>query len=104
MQKQFTVINESFPCKNCGHENPKLDGGCRNHCQKCLHSLHVDKDFPGDRKSECHNLMKPVQIDQNKKKGWIIIHKCTKCGKRIPNKAADDDNFDKIIELSQINE
>ena len=104
MQKRFTVINESFSCQNCGHQNPKLQGSCRNHCQECLQSLHVDDQFPGDRKSECHSLMKASHIEQSKKKGWIIIHKCTKCGKKIPNKAADDDNFDKLIELSKPHE
>lgn len=97
---KFIVINESFDCENCGEKNPPLPGSCRNHCRKCLFSLHLDKEFPGDRKSECKNLMQPINIEQNKKKGWMIIHKCQKCQKIIPNKAAEDDNFDKIIELS----
>jgi len=46
--------------------------------------------------------MKPLTIKHNSKKGWIIMHKCTKCDKIIPNKTAEDDNFDKIIELSKI--
>ncbi len=100
-KKRFTVINESFSCQNCGHQNPKLPGSCRNHCQECLFSLHVDKENPGDRESNCHNLMKPIRLEQNKKKGWMIIHQCSKCSKEIANKAADDDNFDNIIELSQ---
>ena len=45
--------------------------------------------------------MKPISADQSGKKGWVINHKCEKCGKMIPNKTADDDSFDKIIELSQ---
>ncbi len=96
----FVVINEEFDCKNCGEHNPKLAGSCRNHCKKCLHSLHVDEENPGDRKSDCHGLMEPVKIDQNGKKGWMIYHKCQKCNKIIPNKAAQDDNFDEIIKLS----
>ena len=99
--KNFIVINEEFTCQNCKEKNPKLQGSCRNHCKKCLYSLHVDKKTPGDRKSTCKSLMKPISADQSGKKGWIINHKCEKCGKTIPNKTADDDNFDKIIELSQ---
>ena len=98
--KRFIVINEEFDCQNCGHKNPKLAGSCRNHCRACLYSLHLDLENPGDRLSKCHSLMKPTTITKNKKKGWMIRHQCLKCGKEILNKAADDDDFDKIIALS----
>ena len=100
-RKNFIAKNENFTCQNCDHKNTKLKGSYRNHCQECLYSLHVDKDLPGDRLSECKNLMAPVDVDQNGKKGWIIYHKCQKCGKMISNMAADDDNFDKLILLTQ---
>ncbi len=45
--------------------------------------------------------MKPISIRQSGKKGWMINHKCVKCGKTISNKAATDDNFEEIIKLSQ---
>ncbi|MFC1615866.1 RNHCP domain-containing protein [Patescibacteria group bacterium] len=96
----FTVINEPFTCENCGHKNPKLKGSCRNHCQKCLYSMHLDVFNPGDRLSKCKALMKPFGVTQKQKIGWTIYHKCTKCNHWIPNKAAPDDNFDLIIELS----
>jgi hypothetical protein len=99
--KKFIVINEEFECQNCGAHNDKLEGGCRNHCKKCLYSLHLDKENPGDRQSNCKGLMKPVGINKNGKKGWMIIHQCAKCKKTIPNKAAPDDNFEEIIKLSQ---
>lgn len=99
--KKFIVINESFKCKNCGEENPKLKGSCRNHCRKCLCSLHVDKDNPGDRQSTCNSLMQPISVYKDGKKGWMINHKCLKCNKLIPNKAANDDDFDEIIQLTQ---
>lgn len=99
--KNFIVINEEFVCENCGENNPKLPGSCRNHCRKCLFSLHLDKEIPGDRLSNCKKLMRPFRVEQNGKKGWMIFHKCTKCAKVIPNKAADDDNFEEIILLSQ---
>ena len=102
--KNFIMINEGFVCKNCNEKNPELQGGCRNHCKKCLYSLHVDKKIPGDRKSNCKALMKPIKTIQNSKKGWIIYHKCTKCKKIIPNKQAKDDNFEKIIELTLLDE
>lgn len=98
--KKFIVINESFKCKNCNRDNEKLRGSCRNHCGSCLFSMHIDNKFPGDRKSRCHGLMKPIKIDQNGKKGWIITHKCLKCGLEKVNKAAEDDNFDVLVQLS----
>ena len=44
--------------------------------------------------------MEPVFLDQKAKKGFIVFHKCTKCGKMISNKVSDDDNQEKLIELA----
>ncbi|MBI2634532.1 RNHCP domain-containing protein [Candidatus Peregrinibacteria bacterium] len=93
-------INETFACKNCRAQNPEHANSCRNHCYKCLYSLHVDKNLPGDRMSNCQSLMQPIKADQNGKKGWMIYHKCMECGKIMPNKAAPDDDFGKIVELA----
>lgn len=101
VKKNFISMNEAFKCQNCGAKNSLLKGGCRNHCTKCLHSLHVDKDIPGDRKSDCRGIMEPVEVEQNGKKGFMIIHKCVKCAKIIRNKCAQDDDFDAIIKLSR---
>ncbi len=96
----FIKINEAFICKNCGFNNEKSEKSCRNHCAKCLYSLHLDENGPGDRLSTCKSLMAPKSLNHNGKKGFIITHKCTKCGKEIQNKVADDDNKEKIIEIS----
>jgi DNA-directed RNA polymerase subunit RPC12/RpoP len=104
IRKNFIAKNEEFTCLSCGEHNPLLQGGYRNHCRKCLYSLHVDQNLPGDRLSECKSLMEPISTEHNGKKGWIIYYKCLKCGKMIPNKTAEDDNFDKIIQLTQKNE
>lgn len=89
-------INNGFICKNCGYRNPKAEKTCRNHCKKCLYSLHVDDVLPGDRLSQCKGLMKPIVINHNSKKGYIIIHQCVICGKTIQNKTALDDSIDTI--------
>lgn len=89
----FTVINEGFQCGNCGEEVKPQKGSCRNHCPQCLYSLHVDEEYPGDRASNCLALMKPIGVTQTGKKGWILLHECTKCGVIIRNKMADDDNM-----------
>jgi hypothetical protein len=94
----FISRQEPFDCGNCGfHVEPLDHGSCRNHCSQCLYSKHVDAEGPGDRASLCQGLMKPIAIDQNSKKGWMIIHRCIECGKEIPNKAAPDDHLENFI-------
>ena len=97
--KTFTEIDEEFICENCGRKVEKLEYSCRNHCNHCLYSKHVDKN-PGDRAEECHGLLEPIGIEISSKKGYIIIYKCKKCGAIRKNKAAKDDNMDLIIKRS----
>ena len=90
----FIMKNESFLCENCWKKISKHPtGSARNHCPFCLYSKHLDKEFPWDRKSECHSIMKPTGIDYKKNKGWMIEHTCQKCDKKILNKIAEDDDF-----------
>lgn len=102
MQKKTTPIyrNESFVCENCGHENKVNRPEIRNHCQKCLHSKHVDLDVPGDRLSDCGGLLKPVKVDYHKKKGWVLVFECVKCGSGSRNKVVSDDNMKLVAEIS----
>lgn len=95
----FKVIDEEFECENCKRKVPKLGYSCRNHCPYCLYSKHVDID-PGDRLEKCHGLLEPIGIETNGKKGYIIIFRCQKCGMIRKNKMAEDDDMEKIIELS----
>ena len=99
MLSRFTKIDEEFICHNCGKKVEKLGYTCRNHCPECLHSKHVDIN-PGDRAEECQGVLKPVSVEIDSKKGYIIIFKCEKCGAIRKNKAAEDDNMELIIELS----
>lgn len=102
-KRLFTKNDESFVCKNCGAEVPKLGKTSRDHCPKCLFSLHVDI-MPGDRANSCRGLMKPTAIEWNAKKNtYTIVYKCTKCGEIHRNKMADDDDFEKILEISKQN-
>lgn len=95
----FKMKNETFICENCHKSVSKHpEGSARNHCPYCLFSKHMDKDFPWDRKSECHWLMKPIWIDYKKNKWYMIIHECQTCHKKMKNKVAVDDHF---IEFSK---
>jgi len=35
--------------------------------------------------------MRPVGIEHRKGKGWVLIHRCERCGHRDVNRAALDD-------------
>lgn len=84
--------NEPFTCKHCGQTvYPAKEGKCRNHCNFCLYSQHVDIE-PGDRKHKCKGLMKPVRI-KKRKKGFYIQHECLKCGIKKWNKILEDDRI-----------
>ena len=95
----FISLNEGFTCQNCKGKVLSANKTCRNHCTECLYSLHVDKEVPGDRESTCNSLMKPISLEIDKKKGYIISHECLSCSKIQRNKTAQDDNFDSITKL-----
>ena len=74
------VRNERFTCAHCGMDVlPTTNGSCRNHCPRCLWSMHLD-DVPGDRSANCGGLMRPIAVQQDNRRGWMIVHRCTRCG------------------------
>lgn len=107
MGRKFTVqgTNAGFTCQHCQFEVPALqNGSVRNHCPRCLYSIHVDVN-PGDRANPCKGQMEPIGVEQNPKKGWVIVHQCISCKQISRNKAALDDpvsdDYDLIIRLTQ---
>lgn len=105
--KRFTVrgTNEGFVCAHCGERvAPLVGGSVRNHCPACLWSLHVDVN-PGDRASDCGGELEPVAVEASGKKGWVIVHRCVRCGDLRRNRAALDDpgqpdDYDRIVALT----
>ncbi len=105
MQKDFKCQNCNYLVKTVGYIGTRN----RNHCPKCLYSKHVDEKVPGDRKSKCMGLMKPLGITFKKEKGdkygnkkqgeIMIIHECEKCKKISKNRIAADDSNKKVLEL-----
>ena len=98
--KKFNMIDEEFICENCNKKIEKLNYTARDHCNYCLYSKHVDI-MPGDRMNNCKGLLIPVGIEKFKNT-YKIIYKCQKCNQIHKNIIANDDDFDKIIELSKI--
>jgi len=96
----FIMRNENFVCENCNNDILKHpSGSARNHCPVCLYSKHLDAEFPWDRASKCHGLMKPTWIDYRKNKGLMLVHKCNTCWKKMLNRLAEDDSQELIREL-----
>jgi len=93
----FIARQEPFTCEHCGKDvAPLTEGSYRNHCPFCLHSKHVDELGPGDRASTCGGLMAPVGLDGTASKGWVLVHRCMRCGKNIRNKIAPDDDLSAV--------
>ena len=102
--KRFSKNDDGFICVHCGKEVRPLKYTSRNHCPFCLWSLHVDIN-PGDRANECGGLLRPIRTEPDAKRGFIVIHKCEKCGEIRRNRAALDaktqpDNRSLLIKLT----
>ena len=94
----FIKNDNEFNCINCGKKVEKLKYTSRDHCNSCLHSIHIDI-FPGDRSNECQGLLVPINVIQNTKKGQVIIYKCNRCGKEVRNIVAEDDDRETIYKV-----
>jgi len=93
--KSFIRTKEDFTCGHCGLEVKGT--GYTNHCPRCLWSRHVDVN-PGDRASKCGGMMEPISAEAEKE-GYVITHRCVKCGHEKRNSSAPGDNFDEIVRL-----
>lgn len=93
------MIDDEFICDNCGKKVSKLKYTARDHCPYCLYSKHVDIN-PGDRLNTCKGLLKPIGIEKYKNT-YKIIYKCTKCNTFHKNIMANDDDMNKVIEISK---
>lgn len=96
--KKFNMIDEEFICEHCEKHVQKLNYSARDHCPYCLFSKHVDIN-PGDRSNNCQGLLEPIDIEKFKNT-YKIIYKCQKCGETHKNIIADDDDMEKIIEIT----
>jgi DNA-directed RNA polymerase subunit RPC12/RpoP len=86
-----TIENAGFACAHCRADVERLrNGSYRNHCPRCLWSRHVD-ERPGDRASACGGPMEPVDVDHTPAKGFVVVHRCTRCRTVRRNRAAPDD-------------
>jgi DNA-directed RNA polymerase subunit RPC12/RpoP len=92
------MIDEGFICAVCGADVAPLGRTARDHCPRCLSSLHLDIN-PGDRAADCGGVLKPTGI-RTGKKGIQILYRCQNCGETKANIAAEDDNYELICKIS----
>jgi DNA-directed RNA polymerase subunit RPC12/RpoP len=90
----------SFRCARCGDEVSAVAYGTqhRNHCPRCLWSLHVD-ERPGDRAADCKGRMEPIAIWVRDDE-WVLIHRCQSCERLQPNRIAGDDSPVALLALA----
>ncbi len=96
MSKQFIRTIEDFTCEHCGVD--VKGNGYTNHCPKCLWSKHVDIN-PGDRAERCGGLMEPIG-GAKVSKGYMLTHRCVKCGFEKRNSLKPEDDFDVFLTLA----
>ncbi|RBQ18401.1 RNHCP domain protein [Spongiactinospora rosea] len=87
------VSTDTFACVRCGLTVTAVGpaGARRNHCPSCLYSQHVIDRVEGGP-SECGSRMAPIAIAVLRDGGWMVIHRCTRCGELTSNPICSDDN------------
>ncbi len=98
---RYMPCGEQFICKACGAAVSPEGAGSRhrNHCPRCLSSLHVDNG-PGDRASLCGGIMDPIGVWVRRDGEWALIHRCRSCGVLHSNRIAADDDMDLLRDIA----
>ena len=91
----------AFLCDHCNRMVTPDPGGTdhRNHCPRCLWSVHADLR-PGDRRCGCKGPMEPIAVWIRQGGEWAIIHRCRRCGALRSNRIAGDDNELALMSLA----
>jgi hypothetical protein len=94
----------SFQCGHCGVDVSldALGTSHRNHCPSCLWSRHLDRNSPGDRKAGCPGGIEPIAVTVRAEHRWMLIHRCTHCGRLRMNRTAADDNLLLLVQLAAL--
>lgn len=94
---------DAFLCAHCGTTVPGEAPGTqqRNHCPRCLHSLHADITV-GDRRSLCRGVMDPISLWVRHGHELALLHRCQRCGVIHSNRIAGDDDPKTLRELFRL--
>ena len=90
---RFNRSADAFLCAHCETTVPGDALGTlqRNHCPRCLRSLHVDIAV-GDRRSLCRGVMDPISLWVRHGDELALLHRCQRCGVIRSNRIAGDDD------------
>jgi DNA-directed RNA polymerase subunit RPC12/RpoP len=95
-------MDEGFTCGRCGEEVPPLRKTSRDHCPRCLWSMHVDV-VPGDRAEDCGGLQRPVGASLTAGV-WRIRYRCERCEKisqcRAAGEGTSPDEWESLVALA----
>jgi hypothetical protein len=93
--------SDTFRCQHCRAEIPRAALGTehRNHCPRCLWSVHVD-ERPGDRRAACRGGMEPIAVWVRDSEEWALVHRCGTCHVVRVNRIAGDDNEYALLALA----
>jgi hypothetical protein len=56
--------------------------------------------LPGDRRSPCRGIMRPIGVWVKEDGEWYLIHRCDTCGCLRVNRIAADDNEGALLKLA----
>jgi len=94
--------DEAFTCVNCGAAVTPAGRTARDHCPRCLHSVHVDV-VPGDRAAGCGGLLVPVDAVRRGDR-FHLTYRCRRCGAERHNRAIlevdDPDDWEALVALT----
>ena len=100
VRKNPIHIDESFVCVWCGIDVPPGGARVRDHCPRCLRSLHVDV-VPGDRAAGCGGLLDPVRLELDH--GTVVIrYRCRTCGHETRTKSHPDDAIPPSLSIADL--
>ncbi|MCB9759333.1 MAG: RNHCP domain-containing protein [Alphaproteobacteria bacterium] len=99
VRRNTVRVDEAFVCGHCGASVPPGGARVRDHCPRCLRSLHVDV-VPGDRAARCGGLMDPVGIEITAGE-TRILYRCRRCGHAHRCRAHDDDLTEALAAASR---
>jgi ribosome biogenesis GTPase / thiamine phosphate phosphatase len=99
-ERPTNLPGEAFLCAYCGATVPGEAAGTRqrNHCPRCLRSLHVDVTV-GDRRSLCRGTMDPISLWIRQDGELALLHRCRRCGTIRSNRVAGDDAPEALRDL-----
>ncbi len=89
-----------FTCGHCGADVARGGARVRDHCPRCLRSLHVD-NVPGDRAADCGGLFDPVAL--TRAHGEVVIaYSCRRCGAKWRGRAHPDDDIPADFQVGKL--